>query len=180
MLPQNKLNKKALSEVVSYVFLIIIALALAAMTYSFLKVYIPKEKIECPSDISLIIDSYACRYIYRSGGGIGQPATYSSYLNISFINKGLFKIDAAYIRIGAPGTKAKAQLNKAKFNLFSFAGTQGLNPGEVSASTTYSLVDIIQQAGAYELEIEPALIEGATPTACSNAIITQVINCTAE
>jgi len=169
-------NKKAVSEIVGYVILIIIAVSLSVVTYSFLKSYIPKEKAECPSDIGLIVENYTCKYIASSGGGLG---TQTSYLELAVLNKGLFIVDAAYIRLGAPGTKAKEQINKGDFNLYSEAGKPGLNPGEVTSipRSKFNIVSIVNAAGSYELEIEPALIERNSIVTCKNAIILQTINC---
>lgn len=170
-------NKKALSEIIGYTILIVIAVSLSVVTYSFLKSYIPKEKAECPAEIGLIVENYTCKYIPSAGGG--GLGTQTSYLELSVLNKGLFIVDAAYIRLGAPGTKAKKQINQADFNLYSESGKPGLNPNEVTniPRSKFSITDIVISAGQYELEIQPALIERNSIVACKNAIITQIINC---
>ncbi|MEM3113242.1 MAG: hypothetical protein QXI33_02350 [Candidatus Pacearchaeota archaeon] len=79
-----KKNKKGLSEVVSYVLLIVVAVSLSVIVFNFLKSQISGEKIECPDGVSLIINEYACE-------------TASSKINITFQNKGNFNIDGTYI-----------------------------------------------------------------------------------
>src|SRR3989338_8510283 len=56
----RKENKKAVSEVVSYVLLIVVAISLSIIVYAWIKIQLPKEIIECPEGVSVIIKDYQC------------------------------------------------------------------------------------------------------------------------
>ncbi len=159
------INKKAVSEVVGYTLLIIIALGLSVMVYAFLKVYLPKETLQCEEDTALIVQDAACSF----------SSTYSE-LNVTLINKGLFKVDAAYIRLGNLSQKVKAQINKNHTELYGANNAIGLNPGEYF-STSYDVTFAVSIAGSYILEVQPAVYQGRRIVLCDKAIITQPIEC---
>ena len=162
MLRQNRMNKKALSEVIAYTLLIVISIGLAAGVYSFLKVYLPKETAACDSDISIIIDDYNCTY---------APSSLSS-INITFLNKGLFKVEGVLVRLGAETSKARKQITSSISYI-------NIGPSEVANKVYGSISDEILANGAakYMLEIQPVQIINGKPVACSNAIISQPIEC---
>ncbi len=81
-----KNNKKGLSEIISYVMLIVIAISLSIIVYTWLQIYVPKEKIECPSDVSLVINEYSCDENLN-------------IINITFKNKGLFDVEGVNVKI---------------------------------------------------------------------------------
>lgn len=157
-------NKKAISEIVGYALLIVIALVMAGLVYTFLKVYIPKATAECTEDINLFVKDYYCS---------------ASRLNLNITNKGLFKADAAYIRLGSPASKIKKQVNAYNINLYNSTGGIGLNPGEIFSTPVYNLESIIEGPGTYELEVQPAVVINNRIILCDKAIITQTIECTA-
>lgn len=55
-------NKKAISELVSYVLLIVLAIAMAAAAYAFLKPYAekPLPEEECPESVNIVLENYSC------------------------------------------------------------------------------------------------------------------------
>lgn len=77
-------DKRAISEIVSYVILIAIALSTASGIYVWLKYMTPSEKELCSEDVSIIIRNYNCI----------NP----NILEITVQNKGLFKINGFFIR----------------------------------------------------------------------------------
>lgn len=154
-------NKKALSEIVGYTILIVIALSLSVMVYSFLKLYVPKETAECNQEINLIIQRYSCM-------------ADSDELNITISNSGLFKVNAAYLRFGKL-SGALTQINKEDFLLYGENGTEGLNPQE---SYSYHFSEIVTEPGEqYRLELQPVVIQNKKLVACENAIVTETIQC---
>lgn len=79
-------NKKAVSEIVSYVLLIVIAISLSVGVYSFMKFYVPKEDAsteKCFNDIALSIVDYSC-------------SAKTIYLLLE--NKGLFNVKGFIIK----------------------------------------------------------------------------------
>lgn len=101
----NNKNKKALSEIVSYVILIVITLSIAALVFAWLRFYVPSEneRETCPDTISLFINEYACTS--------STPKT----LNITLENNGYFNIAGFYIRASDNLTKKPITLLNSTF-----------------------------------------------------------------
>lgn len=80
-------NKKALSEMVSYVLIIVIAIGLSVGVYAWLKGYLPSQnpKEKCNSDVALIIEDYNCTININK-------------LTIKVKNQGLFNVEGFFIR----------------------------------------------------------------------------------
>jgi len=75
-------SKKAISEIISYVLLITIGVALSVLVFNWLEGFTdPGFKEECPADVKLIIKNYEC--FLRNG---------KSVLDISIQNKGNFNV----------------------------------------------------------------------------------------
>jgi len=106
-------NKKALSEIVSYVLLISMALGLAVGVYSFMKFYVPKENAnteKCNEDVSLIIANYAC---------------IDSLLFLKIENKGLFNVNGFILKYSTNSSKIPTEpLNATNKNIL-----ENFNPG---------------------------------------------------
>lgn len=177
ILPQNK---KAVSELISYVLLIVIAIGASVLVYSALKLYIPKPGPTCQDGISLVIsDFYSCKI---------ETAPNSANLTLSLSNKGKFTVDAAYIRIGRPDQKTTVWINAVNLSQYYlyYNSIKGLPPGQETPMQTYKINDRTIQgtspitiAGPYILEIDPVIIDKTTKkeAICKNAIITQEITC---
>lgn len=153
-------DKKGVSEVVSYVLLIIIVVAISAFVFNYIRLLIPKDKPECPEDVSIVFEKVSC------SSGLN-----STNLTLVLTNKGFWTVDAAYIRFGNESKKIKTWINEDEqhFRL----GIQGLAPGK-SVEQFYNL-DF--PAGKYAIEIEPAIYQDDLLVACKRAIVTQPINC---
>jgi len=80
-------NKKALSVVVGYVILIVIAISLSILVYNWLRIQLPKEKTECSEDVSIYIDNEIC-----------NPDNVAGDISVTFVNKGLFNVDGVYLK----------------------------------------------------------------------------------
>lgn len=89
MLPKIKIGKrigkKAVSIMIGYVLLVTIAIVMGAITYSWLKTYIPSESTECPEGVSLFIKNYSCS---------------TGEFNLTIKNTGRFNITGYLIRVG--------------------------------------------------------------------------------
>src|SRR3989338_6021245 len=93
------MNKKAVSEIVSYTVIIVIAVGISTLVYASLKLYLPSEKQTCPEEISIIIQNANCN---------------NSYLILELKNQGLFNISALYLRMADVNRTTKTQINKGK------------------------------------------------------------------
>lgn len=121
-------NKKAVSEIVSYVLLIVIAISLAAGVYTFLKSSVPtpdKERETCPEDTSLAISDYDC---YTSDE--------NKVITLTFENKGLFNVDGFIITAtNNPEALAAVMLNTTE------GKAEEIQPGRYYFDTPLKLGD---------------------------------------
>lgn len=150
-------DKKALSEMISYVLLIIIALALSAVVYNYLTSLTPKEKAECPEDISLYLSEARCNIT-------------SNKLSFEYTNSGLFKTEGIYVRFGNISSTVRKTLNNNQpyFN--------PSNPGE-NIDENLSISGYI--AGNYTLEIQPLVKVKKQYALCEKVIVTKDVECLA-
>lgn len=177
---QSYLNKKGISEMVSYTLLIIIAVGLSAVVFIYLKLYIPKEKPECPEDTSILIKEVSCKSIYSTESD-QTPSKTELYLTI--YNNGLHKIDAAYIKYAKGDKKALFWLNdpdKISPENFYFydlsTDKKGLQPSE-SKSYLFQLSPLQnREADDYTLEVQPARFSKNIISSCKS-ILSQKFSC---
>lgn len=156
-------RKKGLSEIVSYVLLVVIAIGLSIMVYSYLKLYLPSDRTECPAGTSLIVEDARCRISINEKN-----------ISIKFSNQGLFNVSAAYVRISKTYKEVRFQINKDEESFI-----PPIPPGNFTWRL-YNLREIsaVSGQGLYTLEVQPAIISKSRLIPCE-AIITQTINCTA-
>ena len=82
-------SKRGVSEIVSYVLLIVIAISISALVYAFLSRIPPQAKNTCPDEVSLIIKDHCFK---TSNNG-------EVYINITLENKGTYTVDAVNIKV---------------------------------------------------------------------------------
>jgi len=148
------MQKRGVSEVISYTLLIFIAVSLSIIAFAFLKLYVPKDRPECKEGISLIIEQATCI--------INMTDDTKSILDVTLQNTGTFKADKAYVRISNIGEKFKNDINSSfgeNPHPLLTGIEEGLNPGMsfrlsliFPDSTTISRSEDKQ----YILEIQPA------------------------
>ena len=116
------MTKKGISELVSYVLLISLAIVMAGMIFAYLKFYAekPLPSESCP-EVSLIIEDYSCA---------------NDTLTLTLRNQGRFDVDGLIVKINngtalyslsyknsnyiistiAPGMSLKKELDYSKYN----------------------------------------------------------------
>ncbi|HLC31042.1 MAG TPA: hypothetical protein VJK51_00070 [Candidatus Nanoarchaeia archaeon] len=169
-------NNKGVSEIVNYALLIVIALALSFLVYKFLFVFVPKERITCDEDISLIITEATCTFSGISAGNV----------QLKVLNKGRFSIDSVFIRLGKSNQKVKSQINGnlEEIEITGCTNRNCLKPGDIitipTPPTAFNSEKIITDRSKtpqeFEIEIQPAQWKKAR-IPCP-AVITQPITCT--
>lgn len=169
------MNSKGISEIVSYVLLITIAIAISALVYAFLKLYVPKAQPECTDGISISIISAECT---------------AGTLNLNVQNTGRYKISAVYVRLGNANREFKTWINDPNsqnvrhddFYLYDTSKKEpGLFPGNEDVLGRFLVSNVVTADGKYNLEVQPAIFTGKKTieelALCSP--IEQVIDCTA-
>jgi len=161
----KKKNKRAISEIVSYVLLIVIALSLASGVYVWLKTYVPpeKEREKCPEDVALSVNDYRCS---------GETIT------LIIENKGLFNVNGFFIRASNDSSKLPTiMLNSTDIALIS-AGrydfeNEGLKPNEIKEiKFSYSGLNKIAR-----IQIQPFVSGKRNFLLCSNVADLSINDC---
>lgn len=173
-----KMDKRALSEVVSYVFLIIIAIGLSIFVFIFLQKQIPEKKPECPDGLAIIIKEIKC--------GENEGEVY-----INFQNKGRFDIDGIYSRYSNDKNQVTdkplvpvGNLNyiseEQASNGFLYFGT-GTSPVALRPNINYSQIFSFNNSGNNRLEkiqIQPFLGRDTNEVIiCEDKAVTYLISC---
>ena len=172
-------NKKAVSEIVSYVILIVIAISLSAVVFVFLQQQIPKQSENCDEGVSLIIKDYTC---YES----------DKKVNIVFSNRGTFKIDGIYARYSNESERVPSlnlvtnkeidatsnQITDDEGNIGFLYFGRGTFPLELSPNRDYDQNFSYSEGGVLRLiQIQPFNQKNREIIICSDKTITQTISC---
>lgn len=177
-------HRKGVSEMLSYVLLIMIAVGISVLVYAYLQVQVPKSLATCKEDVSLVLIDYNCtiRTDYPSGGKSGV------YLSTLLENKGRYTVDAAYVRMGAAGrTTRELALNeysgsKGKDDVFFGVisdSKSGLLPGKKTLREySFNTQILAFTPGENIVEIQPATQgKGEKLALCEKGVVTQKIMC---
>lgn len=159
-------NKRGLSVIVSYVLLIIIAISLSALVYTYIKgKIIPPDVPECSTNTYLAISSVTC------------DATTEEVI-ITLQNRGNFNINAAFFRMDVADRVAKTQLNADQTDGLA---SNPLEPGETrefSFSIGSDDANILETGETeYEVEVQPAIIERGLTYPCEGKLAQQTVTC---
>jgi len=153
-----KQNKKAVSELVTYVLLISLAVAMAGATYGWLKFYVQKPFPEqsCP-DVSLIIMDYKCS---------------NAMLNLTVQNRGRFDVDGYIIKINNGSDEYPLRDRRYPLSYVPFRmGPGNSTVGEFNFS-------VFRKIDSIELEAVRGFDRYGHPILCENSVVRQKIqNC---
>jgi len=159
-------NKKAISEIISTVLLIVMAIAMAGAVYSWMKFYVEKPLPEesCPDGVSLIIEQYHCN---------------EEIINMTVQNRGLFDITGFSAKFNnETGNETSAELY-GKYPLYLEGTTNStivvnLESGE-SANFEFTFNDYNKIA---QIELGPfkGYDNYSRPIFCEKAIVRQRIS----
>ncbi len=156
---KKKMNKRAVSLMVSYVLIVVIGIALSIAVYAYLKYYLPSDQEKCSQDISLVVEQISCS---------------DDKLSIVISNRGLFNVSGAYVRFGPEDTEVKEQIPENKgLELFTQPPNTGnipLPPGGSKAFVNLDVSSIIDLSATtnYAVEVQPALYPDRVLISCPN------------
>lgn len=151
-------KKEAVTEMVAYVLLISLAIALSILVYNWLRFYVtPYETKACPDGVSLVLQEYTCN---------------AGKINITVKNKGLFKINGFLVKVNNETDYSGKPKGMPVYLLGSVSLTTALNPGDIASkewnyASTYTRI--------VEVEIEPFRYESNRTIYCDKAAIRQTI-----
>ncbi len=128
-------NKKGVSEVIAYVLLISITIALSVIVYNWLRFYVSEDKIpECGDGTNLIVKDFDCY------GG--------DNLTITLQNRGRFTVDGFILRVH--------NRTGADFGFYILNDTEfEINPGE----ELLTVADLTNFPNLTYMEIQPFIID---------------------
>lgn len=153
----HKKDKRAISEIVSYVLIIVISLSLAVGVFSWMKLYIKEPPKECSEDVSIVIYDYICN-------------SSTKMIDITFENRGLFKIDGFFIHAS---NKTDATEATQKLNLEEVIFPSPMQPEEkVTKEFRFAQIGNITL-----ISIEPFKLIDKKKVACQKGFFKQKINC---
>jgi hypothetical protein len=148
-------EKRAISEVVSYVLLVSLSIAMAGIIYAWLNFYVksPLPEESCP-DVSLIILEYKCD-------------STTGFLNLTVQNRGRFDVDGYYLKINNGQRDVNLYLNGSTL---SYVPLKMMSGQTSSGLFDFNLYDRIKN-----IEIEPikGFDESGRTILCKDSIIRQ-------
>ena len=100
-------NKRAVTETITYVVLVIIAFGISILLYNYLVLNAPKERPACPEGVSIAVQDASCLVKPK-------PSGTQSDLTITLTNNGRRTLSGAYLRLGMTDQKVKGLLNENK------------------------------------------------------------------
>lgn len=166
----RKLKKKALSEMIGYVLLIVIAISLSIFVYAWLKDYVWKPQESCHDGVNIIIEDYSCDIENNT-------------ITLELRNMGTFSAHGFIIRAGnrtegkavypLRAEEETAEFEEDEGKIF-FSKSSPMKPDETRAfKFGYSNLGKIEI-----IDIEPIEITENSILLCENAAISQEIkNC---
>lgn len=151
-------NKRGISEMLAYTILIVIAISLSLLVYSWLKIYALKPTVECNEDTSLIIEGYECDLNnYR--------------INLTVRNQGKFIIDGFSAKgsnlTGRPPVYSLREVRNPLMEEIFFNP-----PLNVSESRLISL-NFAELEKLVSIQVQPYMEKDKKIVFCKNAVYTQ-------
>ncbi len=157
---------------VAYVLLIAIAFGLGAVTYNYLKGYLPSTLPECPADIAIAISAASCKTSSTQTAPSPSITGFQSRdIQLSLTNRGLFVIKEVFVRAGDPAKSTRMPLGSQPTTL-----SQSLDPSKTTPVTIS--FNNVYLPSPFIIEVQPAITDkkrGVIP--CKNAIVTQLVSC---
>jgi len=169
-------QKRAVSEIISYVLLIVIALGISTAVYQWMSTRTPSVSGTCPEDVSLYLKNYNCNSSICNSG---------KCLNLTIKNNGNFNIDGIFIRasnnistIPAAGLKytesnyfddiqSYNETGRLYFKMMNDGGGEPLAPGK-EIELVFSYENIVPLK---KIQIEPFVIDKSSMQLCTDATV---------
>jgi hypothetical protein len=161
-------NKKAVSEMISYVILIAIVLSLSIGIYAWLKAASnATPAIDCKEDTSVVVTSYQC---------LGD-------IRLSIKNNGYFNVDGIILAVGNNSQRAPDSYLLSSYLTNSLEGHYNFVPSLAPGETREAKFIAQTNAGKIDfnisvIQIQPFIIDKNQEIICNKAVIKQNLeNC---
>jgi len=166
-------NKKGISEIVSYVLIVVIALGISIGVYSWMRSYLPKDNNNsCPDDVAIFIKDYNCN---------------NKILNLTLENKGNFDISGFDLRISNESDKAPIISIQSTKQLPDTV--EGTIPGIPGRYYFYEMIpfspnsikvasfNYTNQEKILKIQIQPFIKDNSSLYLCTNIVNLDLENC---
>lgn len=163
----SRLNKKGISEILSYVLLVVLAVGMGAAVYSYIAFQIPKDREQCNEGVSVVIREATCT---------------DGVLSVTLLNKGLFTVHGFYLKAGVEGEVYKPLINCPNGENSPGCEIIFIDPVSLSAKPLLPDETITKQylypaPGTMELELIPAQTVNNKFTLCTEATVKKTVAC---
>jgi len=118
-------NKKGVSVIIGYVLLVVFAIIISAVVYSWLKTYIPGQTIECSDGVSILIKE-------------AKFDLFDSRLNLTLVNNGRFNIAGYIIDAKNSSEEELATIDLTAYLNENYGGISGIN---YAGAILFSIID---------------------------------------
>ena len=163
-------NKKAISVIIGYVLLIVLALSMSLIVYSWLKKHTLAQEQECPDTISILLSDYSCD-------------SSSKTINLTLKNTGLFNINGVIIKVANDSNRLPVYyMEYQSENTGELVVNQDygklLFPNNFTASSGELILnfDYSNQTTIKKIDIIPLYLNKRDMLICSNKKISQEIS----
>jgi hypothetical protein len=175
MLATKKKTKKGISMMIGYVLLVTFALIMGVIAYQWMKTYIPRDALECPDGISVLIKNSELNC---------TPGEFT--LNFTLLNNGRFNIAGYFIYATNNTNQSLATIDisseiqtggqvHGNAIIYDTLNKNILNPNEAMEST------FIVDEQIYTIEILPVRFQTEENrerlVSCGNAKIKETLTC---
>ena len=174
-------RKRGVSEILGYILLMSIVIAISIGVYAFLRTYVPQQSLSCPSGVSVSLASYTYNCT-------------TNRLNFSLENSGTFNIAGYYIHATNSSTQQTAVIDLSSYLMIStyanvfgnsvlFSGGYNvLVPGKTESSDVNAFIIPSSVGNISILEIIPMRIvsyngQNNVPAICTNSRIDVPLRC---
>jgi len=164
-----ELSKRAVSLMVSYTVLVVIAVSLSALVYLNLETLLPRAAEECTDEVQVLIKSITCERDM-------SDLRFDGSIILTVENRGRFNVDALFVRIGEKDSDIRGhQANPGRELL-----ATPLKPGETRQLVYSDVVPgtAIPTAGDYVVEVQTAEVtKDRILVPCERGRVTQAVMC---
>jgi len=136
---QTKLSKKGVSVMIGYILLVTLAVIMGGIIYTWMKSYVPQDKLECPQGTSISIASY------------DYNCSDEDAINLTIKNNGRFDIAGYFIRASDQQDQVIANVDISQYLLDTGGAYKFQNSIVLSLGNDNSFTPGLETINKYDL-----------------------------